>query len=539
MPEFGLFTIDTAARTAAGYLLPWGVKSKGTSSSNTAPITFPAGAVRVPRDPAAITLNDEHGRFDNIARGVALRPDEAGIHATFSFFDTDEADDWLKAHANTPVYFSAEIADMTRAPGDIGAGRLAGAAVTTSPAFDGTGVALFSLIGVEAPAQLEDPDEDDDDNPDIVPGSDEDTDDATAPADPVPDDPAETEGEDMGDAVVPASGNFSRKAEPLRLSKAGFFSALDRYRSTADGSALAPYLEGTRFAVGADNAGLFALSDIAYDGAGGAAAVAGFPNDWLGELWDGNPERRIVPLFSPGVLKGIAINAWVWNVKPTMATWAGNKSNVPSNAPTVAPKQFFAQRYAGGHDLAREYYDFNQTEFIDSYVEAMVESYGTLSDSKAATDVLAGATAFVPGTPGTVGKGLSAIVDGALAVVNANATPSFAIVAPDIYREVLLTPSNLAAEYLSITAGLSDGAVEGFKVVPYAGYAAGTVVVGAREAVKAWELPGVPIRVSAPDLVKGGVDEAFFGYIAVGVTYPKAVVKATVAAELEAPAAAK
>lgn len=524
MPDYGLFTIDRAARTASGYLLPWGVKSKGISSSHTAPITFPPGAVAVPRDPASITLNDEHGRFDQLARGVALKPDDVGIHATFSFFDTDEADSWLASHADAAVYFSAEIADMTRAPGDIGAGRLAGAAVTTAPAFEGTSAALFSLLGEET-AIAADPD-DDEDNPAVVPGSDDD--DAPASPDTTPDDPAPTEGEDMADAVVPATAQFSRRppatATP-RLTKEGFFSALHTARKTGDHTALRAYLTPELGATGENGAGMFALSNVTYDDASGLAYQAGIPSTWLGELAAGARfERIIVPLLTPGVLKSLVATGWVWTTKPSMGKWAGNKTPIPSNAPAVGPKDFTAQRFAGGHDLAREYYDFNVTEVIDSYVEAMVDSYYVESDDFALDQLTAGATAFAP-TSATVSGQLAQM---ARAVLGARVRPTFALVAPDVFDAFTDVTNSDQSAYFSPTINLADGDLKGIPLIPDDRLADGQAIVGSKSAATAWELPGVPLRVSAPDLVLGGIDNAFFGYISVGVTYPAGVVKSTI-----------
>lgn len=526
----GYFTIDAATRTLRGTLLPYDVMSRGVSSSQTKPIKFPRGNLRIPRDPIVVSLNDEHKRHNVIGRATALQDREEGVWAEFTLADDDAADAWLADHLDEPVYLSAEVADMTRAPGDIGAGRLAGAAVTAAPAFDGT-LALFSMIGDEevapevVPAEpAEEPDEESDEDDD---DDEETTDPAPAETDDEPvEEPDEAEEDAVADAIAPTA-QFSRTAKPKApaLTKAGFFSALAHAKQTRDMEALKPYMAAM---TGENDSGLFALSNVKYDGTGGLAADAGIPNQWLGELFDGERSRSIVPLLTPGVLQGIAIDAWTWTTKPGMAAWAGNKAAVPSNAPAVTKKQFFAQRFAGGHDLAREFYDFGQTDMIASYFEAMADSYAGLSDGKAYTELVAGATAFTPGTAGTVGKSLSGIVDGALAVVAAGAVPTFAIVAPNIYRDILLTPANTAAEYLTITAGLSESSAEGFKVVPWAGAAAGQVIVGAKRAATAWELPGSPIRVSAPDLVLGGVDSALFGYIAVGVTYPAAVVKSVV-----------
>lgn len=512
--ETGMFAVDVNTRTVRGTLIPWGVRSR-ESASKTKPITFPRGSVRVPRDPLVVGLNAEHDRFSPLGRATVLEDREAGLFAEFTIADTDEGDAWLLDHDGL-VALSAEVRDITRAIDDTGAAALTGAAVVREPAFEGAG--LFSALEAEKPAP-ETPD--------------------PAPAEPAtqPDtEPVETQEDDMAEATVPETMLASRRKTPdpaPQLTKQGFFAALHTARKTGDFGALQPYAED------AEKTGLFALTDIAYDGAAGLTVTGGIPTQWLGQLWQGRRfQRRIVPLISGGVLTSTSAHGWLWTVKPAVAAWAGNKTAVPSNAPTVGPKTYTAQRFAGAHDLAREYYDFNVTEVIESYVDAMVDSYAYQSDGYALAQLVAGATTFVPGAA-TENSELMAVIDGALAVIAAQATPSFAIVAPDIYRGVIGTPHSEALEYFSAAVGLEDGQSAGFRIIPDARLAARQVIVGAKEAAVAWELPGSPIRVSIPDLVKGGVDEGFFGYIATGVTYPAAIVKATVAAPAAASSRSK
>ncbi|WP_457100318.1 hypothetical protein [Microbacterium sp. P5_E9] len=513
----GLFSIDTATRTARGVLLPWNVKSKGTSASQTKPITFPRGNVAIPRDPIVIGLNDEHERFHVIGRAVALTDAEEGIVAEFRIAETEEGDEWLAEHAST-AFFSAEIDDLRRLPGDVGVGRLAGAAVTKQPAFDGTAVGLFSLIGTETEEGTEPI---------------ETTEPASADEDEEPDEePDETEEDAVAEAIAPASMQASRrKAEAPALTKAGFFSALNKARSTGDRSDLMPYAQA------AAEVGLFALSNVKYDGVGGLVTDALMPGTWLGELWQGRRfQRKIIPLLTSGTLTSLSATGWVWGIKPAMAAWAGNKTPIPSNAPTVEPRQFAGVRFAGGHDLAVEYYHFGQTDVINSYADAMIDSYAELSDSYALTQVTAGATVYTPDPANTVNTGLLDIVDGALAVVAGGGTPSWSLVAPDIFKGVLATPREDALDYFSASLGLEGGSTSGatsFAIVPDARLAPGAIIVGDKGGATAWELPGVPIRVEAPDLVLGGVDNAFFGYIAVGVTNPNVIVKNAAAGVLE------
>jgi len=521
MTDPGLFSVDVETRTARGVLLPYGVKSKGTSSNGTKPITFPRGNVAIPRDPIVIGLNDEHERFHVIGRATSLEDSDVGVVAEFRIAQTDEGDAWLEEHREAGAYFSAEIDDLVRHAGDLGSGRLAGAAVTKTPAFDGTAVALFSLIGTE---QVDD---------DVV-DDEEDTEPAIADEDEEPaDEPDTTESEDaVADAIAPANMLASRRpATAPALTKAGFFSALAIARKTGDRSALMPY------AAEAAEAGLFTLSNVKYDGVGGLVTDAQMPGTWLGELWQGKRfVRKIIPLLTQGTLTSLTASGWVWAVKPAMAAWAGNKTPIPSNAPSVEPREFGAVRYAGAHDLAIEFYHFGQTDVIESYADAMVDSYAELSDGYALTQVTAGATVYTPDPANTVNKGLLDVVDGALAVVAGGGTPSYSIVAPDVFKGILATPREDALDYFSATLGLEGGSANGatsFAIVPDARLLPGAIIVGDKGGATAWELPGVPLRLEAPDLVLGGIDRAFFGYIAAGVTNPNVVVKNAAAGVLE------
>lgn len=524
--EFGLFTVDHDTRTVRGILVPWDELSRVSQTGNK-PMKFRPGGVALPRDVTVVGLNREHDRFAPMGRLNKAEPVDAGLFAEFQIADTDEGDQWLADHGEL-VRLSPELKDI-RTRGEYATATLTGAALCQDGAWASAG--LFAIGSV---LELDDePDEDEED---------EDEDDEPAPADPdtEPDsEPDEQEEDAVAEATAPNTMLAARRtprAPAITLTKNGFFSAMHHAMQSADASGLRPYLEAPG-AVDADGSGMFALTDIPYDGAGGLAATAAIPTGWLGELWQGVTfARTVVPLLTQATLAGIKASGFVWGVKPVMAAWAGNKAAIASNTPTTVPKDFYAQRYAGGHDLAREYYDFNITEVINSYVQAMVDSYARLSDGYALAQLKAGATAYTPVTS-AVNKGLLAVVDGALAVVAAGAVPSFAIVATNVFRDILGTPQSSALEYFDAAVGLTSASGAGFQIVPDSRLATGEIIVGARQAATSWELPGVPIRVSAPDLVKGGIDEAFFGYIAVGVTYPAAVVKATLTLPLTEEAA--
>jgi hypothetical protein len=514
--EFGTFAVDKATRRVRGILVPWGEKSR-TSASKTKPITFPRGSVTIPRDPAVVTLNVGHDRFSPLGRGALFEDREQGMYSEFDIADTEEGDQWLEDHGKF-VKLSAEVRDIVRDANDHGKAKLTGAALVTEGAF--ASAALFAI------------DEDEETKPDEEP--DEETTEEESPSedDEDPDEePDEEEKEDnMADATAPDTMLASRaKASAPDLGKNAFFAAMHKVLQSGDASALRPFLESN--ATVNDKNGLFALSDVKFDGTGGLNITNQLTGPtYLGELWQGRRfDRTIVPLLSQATLTSLAATAWKWNVKPSMATWAGNKAAITSNSPTVSVVNYAAQRYAGGHDLAREYYDFNLTEVIESYVQAMIDSYAALSDAYVLTQLQSGATATTLTTVAAGGnKAQTAIVDLALAVIAAGANPSYALVHPVAYRDLLSVSHSAALEYFDAALGLDGGTSGGFRIQPDSRLTSGQVIVGAKEAATVWELPGSPIRVQAADLVNGGIDNAFFGYIAAGVTYPAAVAKATI-----------
>jgi hypothetical protein len=547
LPAYGMFAVDRDARTVRGILLPWGQRSR-TSVSKTKPITFPRGSVTIPRDPSVVGLNRMHDRFDWIGRATHLVDEPVGIVATFAIADTDEGDAWLADHGDL-TKLSPEVKGITRDDADFGTAILTAAAVVDEGAF--ATAALFAVDHTETPAPdpaqgrgIVPPDleaaareaarsfggdvphdpgprprpDDDDLEPEV-----DDTDEATADSDDEPTEESdEEEGDTMGDAIAPPTmlGGRTRVAartEP-RLSKEGFFAALHEVRRTGSKDALAPYVKS------AQETGMFAVNNITYDDASGIAASSGLPDTWLGELAAGARfARTIVPLLTQATLTSLVATGWVWLTRPSMQRWAGNKTPVPSSTATTGPKSFTAQRFGNVNDLAREFYDFNVTEVINSFVEAVVDSYYVESDDFALEKLLEGATPATT-TSGTVSGMLAQL---ARQVLAARVAPTFAVVAPDVFDAFTDVTNSEQSAYFSPTINLADGSLAGIPLVPDDRLAAGQAIVGAKSAATAWELPGVPIRVTAPDLVLGGYDEAMFGYIAVGVTYPAGVVKST------------
>jgi hypothetical protein len=492
----GYFSIDTSTRRAKGVLVPFGVMSRGPAGNVPKPVKMTAEGIRVPRDPMVVGLNDEHQRYVIIGRADVLEKREDHVYAEFAIADDDAADRWLADHPEG-AYFSVEL-DEYRIVGDEITGRIAGAAATDNPAFDGT-IATFSLVG--------EPVEDDEETTDEAEAETEDESD---------EEPTEEEEEDAVAAATAQGATFgsstgSKKSE-RRLTRGDVFQAVQR---VASGQGTGDDLALTRTAMAA-SAATFALEDITYNDTGDL--VTYLPKQWLGEVDDGTQYTPIfAELFGQQTLSSLAMTGWKWNAKPVGGTWTGNKTEIPSDPVTFTQVNENATRWANGNDIAREHRDFGTPGFFEAYDRLNREAfYRWLDETIVLTEALAGATDLEADNPSglSIGAGWSALIDGASAIVAAGLKPTGAVVDLALWKSMLKTPSSDVLGYLSGAIGLETGDLAGFQIRPYnfSGGADGHILVVARSAADVYTLPGSPIRAEALNISLGGIDVGYFGY---------------------------
>jgi hypothetical protein len=535
--DAGTLTASVEERTVTGLLVPYGEECR----SNLGKFSVGPGVFSIPTDvPNTVGFNTEHEREASIGRGVTAKETDAGIVATFSIAATPEGDAALAdIAAGKRKHLSAEVANVLIKDGRAVGGRLFGGALVATPAFPSA-----TLLAAAADVLPEDEELTDEEKAAAASTEPAETEDkvvstfkdeqgvehkkttttktkvedgkttiTTTEVIEEPDAPVETEEAPVANAIPNTLTAGAVKAEPtLRQTMTMLASAVS---GQAPSAALTSAVNGGTLQA--------ALADVKFD-APGSPGIAMRQPAWLGELWDGKVfERKIVPLFGSAPLTAIEVQGYRWLVKPEMNTWLGNKSNVPSNSPTTESFKEVAQRYAGGHDIAREYVDFPSPDFWESYYRAMTESYARLSDSAVLTKALSSATTVTRGNvPAGVGSGWTSIVDGALAVLDED-VPTFAVVAKDVYRDLFLTRKDDVLEFLSASLGLEEGTLNSFKVVAHKDIPAGKVLVGNSAALTVHEFAGAPIRTEALDQIKGGIDAALFGYLAAVVHNSKAL----------------
>ena len=522
MVEGTLTAADAGARTVTGVLLPYAVPGR-TSAGR---VTASAGALTLPADPREVSLNIEHDYTRPVGRASGLTDLDDALHATFLVANTRAGDDLLEeVREGLRTHLSVEVDDPVIRGGRLVGGRLSAAAAVVRPAFAGADLTMTAADVGDLPDVPDVPDTPPDVTPhdvtvDGVPYVPDPPDtatpdqpaDATAADDPQDDDREEPTVTDTLTAAAPRGVHAPATATPLVAVE----HPRDLFRLLATA-----YREG-------DATLLAALSDITISGTGSIGDTVSQPA-WVGEFWSGEPHQRVViPQLTPGTLTSLVVKGWRWGVKPRVDRWAGNKTDVPSNAATAEPDDTTAQRFAGAHDIAREFRDFPNEEFWASYFEAMRSSYSIESDAYALEELVAAATPVTLGTvPADTPAVLAALVDAAL-VVNRKGRPTFAFLAEDVFRDYALLPTDHVLELLSSSlSSLSEGSFAGFSIqpTPYDQddapvLTSGQILVGTRRAAKALELPGSPIRVEGLDIVRGGVDPALFGYTAVQVDEP-------------------
>lgn len=552
MPEVqidaGTLTASAQDRTITGLLLPYGEEC----TSNLGKFTVSPGVIELPH-PDVVSINTEHAREDAFGRATSLRDTPEGVVATFSIAPGPEGDAALRdVQTGKRKHLSAEVKNVAIRAGQAVGGKLFAAAHVARPAFpSATLLAAAPDVGEVEPVESTDPEAvvetetktnaDGSQTVTTTATKVETAEDGTitetktvttatiAPPEPVVDPNASPDTEEK---PVPVPNTLQahkgKSNQPRPFGKRELFTLL----AASDNGGLSPADAQRVHELGKATA-MFALNDVKYDNATGDAAAGklGVPQ-WIGEVWDGNDYiQKYLPLFGHADLTALKYLGYKWDVKPSGGDWAGNKSDVPSNAPKFKAVEGTAGRYAMAHDIARELQDFRvfgDASFFDLYYEAGVEDYKRWGDGKVLAAMVANAQKIMADDPTgiDVGPAMSALVDGAAQVIANNATPTYAVVALDYWKQIAKTPADHVLGYLNAQLGLNseDGRLDQFSLIPSSDLTPGHIQVGSTNAMTVRELPGVPIRANALDVARGGIDEGLFGYLGVQVNKPDAMV---------------
>lgn len=484
-------------RTITGRVLPWDEFGR----TNSGALKFPKGSINVPKEISRVKLLAGHSPA-GIAVGHATDFDvtDDGLYMTFKIGSHAAGDDaLLQASEKTVDAFSVECYGIERAGTTVTNSYLSAVALVPNPAYASARVShVMANHHDDEPGDL-------DENQLSIDDESTDTDEDTTDTGAVDDDSTDTtddeEDTDMKKTSTLAPGTLPGDNQDTSSNEAHF---------SLNG--VIDYLTGAVAGTdsGATHAELVDITD--------AGMIDRTAPQWLGELWNGvTYTRRIVPLMTQKPLTSRKAVGYRWTTKPGVEKYAGNKAEIPSKPAAIEAVERESERWAGGNDLDRAFWDFKEREFLAAYWEAMAESYAYETDMDALKFLIDKATAI----KGTATGVQAAISRGSLAIDNALRSPaSFAIINPGDLEQVLGLSQMDAPRYLGIAGSITDPA----KWTTSDAVPAGTAIIGTKAAATHYELAGSPLRVEAEHIAKGGRDAALFGYTAKMVNRPEGLV---------------
>lgn len=521
-PELCAAQADATGRTVEGIVVPWGE----VGYTNVGPITVRSGAIRLPADLGVVKLVDEHTTPPRpIGYAVAAEARPEGLWMRFRLGTTVLAENALtEALERLRDAFSVELADVTytgTGVPEVTLAALPAVALVTVPAFGTARVSQVAASRVAAALSTTERHDMTDEQrarlaelralPTLNPEEAaelatlaiaEHTADQTAEPEPAPEASGPATVAASRPATIPGGIPGTSHRAPVRADLRELFAAQARVLTGTS----RPDLEA-------------ALSNITQ-----TANIWTQADGYAGQLWEGvGYTRRFVDDMKRDKLTAYKGVGWRWVVKPEVADYAGDKTAVPSNAPTTEEVPYTAARLAGAHDIDRAKVDFGDTGFFAAYYAAMTESYAFKSDMKAKAHNIAAGNANVSASVAS-----SLLVAAATAKVELTTyeDDSFAAGEPDFYYVnsgdwlALLNTTNAAAP-----AFLADLGITPDKLRPVAGVAAGSVIAGVKAASTFYELSETPIRVEAINVANGGVDGGVFGYWAALKHHAKGVIR--------------
>lgn len=545
--------------TATGLLVPYGVKCR----SNLGEFTVDAGVFTLPADTTGASLNIEHKRED-VVGGIAKAWEQPeGVMGTFKFADTTEGRAAFKdAKDGKRKNLSAEVAAVRIKDGKATGGRLFAAALVEKPAFEGATLLAAEDTTEAAPDPYTAP-EAASSSKYITEYTDADgtrwrrieesvnTTTVTKIADADEAEENEQESTMTASAAVVEQTNGHVPATLLGSAPPAA-TAGDEVDLGSVFASIATIKAGMGDTSDAETL-LAALTDIKYNTTGGlTTANSGVLQPaWVGKLWQGKRyQRKFIDLATHlfgGIQLGGRSGFTVDASAELVQEWAGNKGAVPSGGGTTATKKSSLRKYGWAADIAREWFDLEGgADVIEAFLRLVADSYARVTDRAALTDIIAAAATdsvandrvIAPGTyPSVAGHdytpAMGMLIDLIEHITDNDDEPSFALVNPVAWRQLLFTPKDLVPEYVSfsVRAGEGEGDANGKVIVKKAPDSFFTglddtepqVAGGAKGAIEFREHGQTPIQIDAIDIAKGGVDKATIGYLETFVVRPESL----------------
>ncbi|GAA0332920.1 HK97 family phage prohead protease [Streptomyces turgidiscabies] len=197
--------------------------------------------------------------------------------------------------------------------------------------------------------------------------------------------------------------------------------------------------------------------------------------------------------------------------------------------------------YGGYTSLSRQAIERSGTPLLSTAFEHMVRQYAKATNAAVRAALVAGSgyqTATLAADTGAGWVGL--VVDGA-GLIHDNGFGSeaeFILVSKDVFKRVAVMADSSGRPLLEVNGDGSNtigsagrarkGSIFGLPLVVDPGLAANSCYIASSDALKVWESAGAPFRLDDENIINLSKDFSLYGYMAVGITNVKSVVKVDV-----------
>lgn len=549
--DAGTLEFSDADLTASGLLVPFGVPAR----SNLGTFTFSAGDINLPEDLTGMSLNVEHKREDVVGgfSKVWEQPD-TGIFASFKYANTPAGRQaYADGKSGKRRNLSAEVAkvfirNQKALPGAV----LFAAAQVEKPAFEGATLLAAEDTTAPYPAAETVPDPahlaiDAEALPEDIAVTTPAGDSAvyTPEAAPAEDNPEG--GSTVTATEAPAGAPATATVVPTTLLASAPVPVADIKKDaelTTVFAAMAAIKSGTD-AQAADSATLLAaLSDITTSGLAGAGVLQ---PAWVGKLWQGRRyQRKYIDLLNHqygGIQLGGRKGFKLAQGTALVAKRGAEKTELPSGTASTSVFASTRDSYGYAADVAREWFDLEGgADVLQAFWEGVADSYAQVTDEDALKAIFLTASKtttaldrlIAPDTyPTEYAGAIGQLIQG-IDLIGDTDSPSFAIVNPIAWKQLIYTPKDLIPEFVNLAVNIGEGGaalVDGKVNVVKApqSFFTGTVttapqtIVGAKNGIEFREQGETPIQIDAIDVAKNGLDRAIVGYLETFVVRPESL----------------
>lgn len=271
-------------------------------------------------------------------------------------------------------------------------------------------------------------------------------------------------------------------------------------------------------------------------------------NDWkAGLLKIVNSGRPVVNAFQKDTLGGTGMSVEY----PRIKTLTGNVGVQVAEGDDLTYVEIQTETatapvktYGAYSQLSRQVIERTEIPYLQKTLEYQASSYAKVTNDAVRAAIAAAtpqAGASLTLTTAKANAWLGGIFD-ALGLIQDNgngAQGEFIMVSRDVFKQFLTLTDSTDRPVFNINgdgantfgnAGVrANATVAGIPLVVDTGAAAKTLYVASSEAVTTWEAPGVPFRLDDENPINLTKVYSIYGYMAVGVTNPKGLVKFTIA----------